>query len=225
MARQPQLFVEGPDDVYAIVNLLVKHEVFEKGLEVKDQKVLLVRRKSDSDLLKTAAKEAMLRSDLPTGFVLDIDADLSDRWRELSRKILVPLGIDPPAQCPPEGFIDRSPMTNNKIGVWLMPDNKTAPGTLENLLLDLAPTQSELWKFASSCTDEATSHEGKYPPQSILKARLHCWLAWQDKPGEPYGKAIEFKYLGHESPRVQSFVAWFCQLYGIEIPRTTSSTC
>lgn len=210
-----QLMVEGNNDQFVIINLLIKHGVFKKGAKKDKQPVEVIDKTGIDKLLLSAVENATSKPDKPTGFVLDIDMNLDDRWRQVSKEILVPLGIEPPAHCPPEGYIARSTKTNNNIGIWLMPDNKSA-GALEYLLLDLVPADSEeLWNFASECTDASLKHRAKIPSQSALKARLHCWLAWQEKPGEPYGKAIEFNYLGHESSRVHAFVAWFRQLYAL----------
>ena len=46
-----------------------------------------------------------------------------------------------------------------------------------------------------------------------LKAVLHAWLAWQQRPGRPYGTAITARYIGHDSPAALRFVEWFQRVF------------
>ncbi len=53
-----------------------------------------------------------------------------------------------------------------------------------------------------------------FPEAKRLKAVLHTWLAWQERPGVPYGLAIKARYFGHDSPAARAFVEWFRRVFG-----------
>ncbi|MGH9822270.1 MAG: DUF3226 domain-containing protein [Blastocatellia bacterium] len=46
-----------------------------------------------------------------------------------------------------------------------------------------------------------------------MKAHIHTWLAWQEKPGLPLGLAITFRYLNPDAPSAQQLVAWVRRLF------------
>ncbi len=42
---------------------------------------------------------------------------------------------------------------------------------------------------------------------------MHTWLAWQNKPGRPFGTAITARYLDADVPEATAFVAWLEKLF------------
>lgn len=94
-----------------------------------------------------------------------------------------------------------------------MPDNQRDPGKLEDLLRTLVPTGDTLYEHAEHSTDEAVGRGAQFAENDRIKATLHCWLAWQESPGLPYGTAIKAKFLNTDSPAAQKFMGWFRQLY------------
>ena len=87
--------------------------------------------------------------------------------------------------------------------------------TLERFLEDLVREDDRLLPHAKAATRGAKDLGARFPEVLLAKAELHAWLAWQEDPGLPYGSAIRSRYFSHDSQAAQSFVTWFCRLFGI----------
>lgn len=164
--------------------------------------------------MPTAIKAATRR---PVGFVLDIDTTPTERWTDVTKR-LKHLPVDLPSKCPEDGYIGRLNEENRpSFGIWLMPDCKTDGGTLETLLDTLIPANDLLRAHAQASTATARGEFGAgFKPQLDLKAVIHCWLAWQEVPGMPYGKAVAAKYFGQDSPEAIAFLRWLGRLFAID---------
>lgn len=100
-----------------------------------------------------------------------------------------------------------------KLGLWVMPDNKSK-GMLEDFLQLLLPEDAgPLWKLAVSGVATARENGAKCNPPHLSKAHLHTWLAWQESPGERIGTSITKKYLDPHCETAARFVSWFKRLY------------
>ena len=211
--ERSSLHVEGRDDTFSLVNLVIRHGVdydpkpwpaaFPEFKEIGSIQGLL-------DGMETAVK---LSTGRVIGFVLDADSPLLSRWQAVRDRIQR-VGVDTPKEPPPEGFIGHSSTYRSTVGVWLMPDNQH-DGKLETLLKTLIDEHDVLIDHATKATNTATGLGAKFSEVDHIKAVLHTWLAWQQEPGRPYGTAIRAKYFRHESPAAVAFVAWFKRLYGI----------
>ena len=42
---------------------------------------------------------------------------------------------------------------------------------------------------------------------------MHVWLAWQRKPGLPYGTAIKARYFRDDTPVALAFVEWYRRVF------------
>lgn len=207
----PRLHVEGRDDLFAISNLLER-----RGLDMSEAKRLfdIVTAFGIDELLGLIQVAVDNATTHPVGFVLDTDVPVEERWvqvRDRLRKALV----DAPDDCPSEGFIGGKEGYQHPVGVWLMPDCVTDFGMLEHLLQTLIPPNDKLWPHATKCTDEAQEIGVEFAESGLQKARIHCWLAWQQDPGCPFGTAIKAKFFGQDSPEASAFSCWLKKLYGI----------
>lgn len=212
-----QVHVEGKSDLYTLVNLLQRN-----GVEPLAQRIHFTSPNPESGveaLLATIPQQIQNSAGRTVGFVVDANGDLIGRWSAV-RNRLAGEGVDSPKTPPPSGFIGLSETWKTRVGVWLMPDNRSA-GNLEHFLLSLVPTTQTLYQFAEQCTDQARSDHGAgFSESDQLKAMLACWLAWQENPGRPYGTAIHNHYLGCDSPVALEFVAWFRTLFALDLPAT-----
>ena len=146
------------------------------------------------------------------GFVLDADEKPENRWNAV-RDRLCGIDLNPPKEIPEDGFIEECAKFKVRIGVWLMPDNQRR-GALEDFLQDLVGKEDRLISLASRSTDEARANGARFSESSKKKAVLHAWLAWQKKPGLPYGSAIKAEYFREDSPAALAFVEWYKKLFG-----------
>lgn len=207
----PVLRVEGDDDKHTIIHLVKWHgfaretHTWFPSIEAAD---------GIEKLLKTVKTQTKSSTDRVVGFVLDADESSASRWQSVRDRLLkVGFNNDQvPEEHPPEGFIGYSRQFKSRVGVWIMPDNRNE-GALEDFLLALVDQADPVFAHATEATDTAKKLGATFADKDRDKARLHAWLAWQEKPGCPYGIAIEAKYFRHDSELAGRFVKWFSTLY------------
>jgi hypothetical protein len=211
------LLVEGKDEKRVIPELLEKNGVqWELGpkaycVDIQDTggvEVLL-----DVDTLKTYSKRSGLQR---LGIVVDADSDPVHRWNEVRSAVLNAgfANADDLPITPRRGGLVVA-LSHLKLGIWIMPNNHTS-GMLETFLGELVQSEDgkKLDTFASEKCLEALSNGATFKnPTQLDKARIHCWLAWQDEPGRQLHQAVLFGLLDAKSPRSQPFVSWFRDLY------------
>lgn len=201
-----QLRVEGQDDLFVIAGLLARH-----GLTFPDAAwyPLIAPMDSVDQLLPTIPLE--MKSTTPrVGFVLDADTSVADRWRQV-RGRCAKVGVELEEQPHEGGTIIE--IGNRRRGFWLMPDN-VAPGALEDFLSSLVPTDDALWPIAQKCTAEALEAGAPIGEGQRSKGHIHTWLAWQERPGMPFGTALTAEVLGKDGRIATRFLEWVRQLFG-----------
>lgn len=215
MRNVPLLYVEGRDDQWAILSLL---EV--NGIKLDKENGPVEIRQAHSvgemiDCLETFVKAAQ-SSNMAIGFVLDIDLDVDSRWQSICAR-LARLGIvcDRSALTPDGAIIHGR---SGLIGFWLMPDNESHGGKLEDFLRTLVKADDQSFPISQEYVKnvaETVAVDARFRDVDIGKAEMSSWLAVQDPPGEPYGTAIKAKILGSESPVARRFISWFKRLYAV----------
>ena len=208
------LRVEGKDDVHAIQHLLLRHDVECERIPVE------IKSPDDggdettggwSPLLAGMQTEVMSSTGRSVGFVLDADTAPRDRWNAVCDR-LRGVGLTPPSEIPKRGFVGEVGSVQARVGVWLMPDNQRS-GALEEFLQDLVRSKDLLLPIAEQSTHHAKAQGARFPDNAQIKAVLHAWLAWQARPGLPYGSAIRARYFGHDSAAALAFVEWFKRVF------------
>ncbi len=104
-----------------------------------------------------------------------------------------------------------------KVGVWIMPNNAD-PGKIEDFVGSLRSPDDVLWPIAEEIVQRVMSVESRFVSEHESKARIHTWLAWQNKPGRSMGQAITSKYVLPDAPLAQQFILWFRRLFELETP-------
>lgn len=206
MAGKRILLVEGTDDEHVFKHLMGRRELGElddfKGKEGKDA---LLR------ILPVALKESDVAA---LGVVLDADTDLQGTWEAVRDRLRKARYLQVPDAPETAGTIVSPPPDTllPRVGVWLMPDNKT-PGILEDFLRFLAPVETPLFQRVEESVDAIPPEERRFAEKDKPKAVIHTWLAWQEKPGKPLGTAITFQYLDDSVPEADVLVAWLRRLF------------
>lgn len=146
------------------------------------------------------------------GIVVDANDDIAARWMAVRNRCMQSFP-DIPAELPEEGLIHING-GGLRLGIWLMPDNRTA-GMLETFLGYLVPEDGDaLWTFAKhACEQAREQHGATFRQPHTAKAFVHAWLAWQDPPGSQLHQAIFKHILNPTSDKAQTFVNWFKQLF------------
>lgn len=209
-----RLLVEGREEQRVIPELIEKN-----GIAWGDSKDSWIVKIDEFDgvekLLKPGVIEAELKSSglSHLGILVDADEVLENRWtaiRDRCSKAFPNL----PKTFPDTGIIVENDV-GLRLGVWIMPDNKTA-GMLETFLGFLVPnTQDQLFVAAQESARNARELGAPYIDSHASKANIYTWLAWQDPPGRQLHQAVLQEILSPRSPHAQPFVSWFRQLYQI----------
>lgn len=210
------LLVEGNDDKHVIF-ALCEHYQIPETFEVKVPKDAGAIEDGDSQVLQTLQTNLEeISSDIDIiGVVLDTDADLMRRWNQISRilqKAKEPYQI--PSQPDPLGTIiasagDKTP----RLGFWLMPNNQLT-GKLEDFVGYLIPTDDNLAPAVEHSLQHIEQNQWqKYAEKERIKATIHTWLAWQEEPGIPMGRAITRKFLTPNTPTSGQFANWLTNLF------------
>lgn len=145
------------------------------------------------------------------GVVLDADTgSIEDRWRQFHSR-LDKYGYELPSGPDPNGTIIEKVDEYPRVGLWLMPDNKTT-GMLEDFLLKMVnPAGVEAAKQAVDLA--RTQGIATFRSPHYSKSIIHTFLAWQDEPGYPLGLAVTAKILNAEGEASNLFVSWLRKLF------------
>lgn len=218
MSRKPILYVEGRNDEKALSALLKRNaidtEKTSRRFDIQPVQADDEGGTESVDVLLAGIREKVRRSvNLPVGFVLDADADIQDRWNSVCSR-LSDLGVQYPKTPASTGFIADVPNFKTKVGVWLMPNNRDK-GMLEDFLHELIEEGDKLLPIAKEATKTAFKADPRFAVVHEPKAVIHSWLAWQEKPGLPFGTAITAHYFRHDTEVATAFVKWFRDLFGV----------
>lgn len=207
------LLVEGSEDKRVVPELIEANGV-QWGETAEEAVVYIKEFEGVSNLLKPGVIESELKaSGVETvGIMIDANGDANGRFNQIRArsKILFP---DIEEDLPPNGLIH----TNGeglKLGVWLMPDNRSH-GMLETFLMYLAPMNDELVRHAEMACQTAQNLGAPYKAVQSEKAKIHTWLAWQDEPGAQLHQAVKQRILNSSSPLATPFVKWFRNLFEV----------
>ena len=202
-----RLLVEGSDDKWSIINLMMKH-----GCDWGDKNVRSPYVHSCGGIRKLIdSLEVAVKTYERLGIIVDANANISGRWNEV-KSSLHRAGVSVPDTPEEKGLISSGMYSDWKVGIWLMPDNHQS-GALEDFLSTLVPSDDPCWDYAGQAADKAKELGAEFMETDKLKAKIHTWLSWQKEPGLPFGTAITAAYFKHDSPTALAFVDWFNRLF------------
>lgn len=209
-----KLLVEGDEDKRVIPWLIEAH-----GLQwgkTRDEAIVFIE---DFDGIESMLKPGVIEAELKLrglqalGIMVDANDSAIARWKRIRAQCqkVVP-GV--PETLPERGLIATN-ADGLKLGVWLMPDNRSR-GMLETFLACLLPDESQpLWDFANETVANAKQRGAPFRDAHEDKSKIHTWLAWQDPPGRQLHNAVMEHILKPTSPTSAPFVAWFRSLFGV----------
>ena len=207
MAKQNPnlLLVEGKDEQFALPFFMDEYVVW--GDEKKDWVVEIKELDGIEKLLKPGLIEAESKTPglKAFGVILDANDAFDSRWSRVRERCrMVDSGF--PNDLPTDGVIHVRP-DGLRIGVWVMPDNRSR-GMLETFLsLLLIPERLPLWDFARECCHSASGFAGCYTASHRDKAQVHTYLAWVEPPGLSLPYSILKRAFDARLPLARSFRA------------------
>ena len=207
MANGKILLVEGLDDEHVLKHICgnrdIPHldEVKSYGNDVKLIENLGVR-------LKLSGEGDVI------GVVIDADTEIENRWKSIRNRITDFGYQNVPDQPDPDGTILDPPAGTllPRLGIWIMPNNQTS-GILEDFLRFLVPQPNILFDHVRCSVATIPEDERRFELLDEPKAVIHTWLAWQKKPGLPFGTAITARFLDPNVPEVNVLAAWLKRLF------------
>lgn len=196
------LLVEGNDDLHVIWALCQKFKL-PQNFEVIDCKGI-------NNLIEQIP--VRLKTDIETiGIIIDADLNINNRWDAL-RTILRNESFEIADNLPVEGLIIDN-LQSIKIGVWIMPNNKTN-GMLEDFISFLIPEGDNLLpKVDLTLENIENENLNRYSLIHRSKARINTWLALQEVPGIPMGQSITKRYLTTDEANCVLFIDWLKTLF------------
>jgi len=199
------LLVEGINDCHVVMALCKIHcvpdtfGIYECG--------------SDDGVLKRL--NALIISPNPPeviGVMLDADnpSSVQGRWQSIKDKLRHYSYVFPNSPDV-DGTVIQRITDKPKLGFWLMPNNQDS-GMLEDFCAELAEPES--LAFARECVEQAQERNvTTFKEVHRSKAIIHTYLAWQDEPGYPLGKAITSQALSPRTDIALRFTNWLGCLF------------
>lgn len=197
------LLVEGDNDCHVVMALCAAHTVPET--------FGIYQCGSDIGVLKRL-NALIIRPNPPQviGVMLDADSSLASRWQSIKGKLQhysYAFPINPDA----DGTVVESVAEEPKLGFWLMPNNQDS-GMLEDFCAELAEPES--LALARESVEQARKRNlTTFKDVHHSKAVIHTYLAWQDEPGYPLGKAITKQALRPHTDVAVKFTNWLIRLF------------
>ena len=221
MAENRVLLVEGTDDLHVLAHIFKSHG-HEGKITIRDQEgVDRVKKRLDENvfdnLLEDLSVELKGSEVTSIGIIVDADLDLKARWESLANRLKDLQYEDVPDLPKATGTICTG-KDLPKIGVWLMPDN-SLPGMLEDFVKLLVPDDlKHLLERAKESVEAIPKEERLFITENsdkTAKAQIHTYLAWQSRPGVPYGIAIREKFLDAGSKNAKNLMDWIKELFDL----------
>jgi hypothetical protein len=68
-------------------------------------------------------------------------------------------------------------------------------------------TLVQVMRLACQCVANISADQRPFRQSYEMKACIHTWLAWQEEPGTPLGRAITNRYLDASKSNARAFIA------------------
>ena len=201
------LLVEGQDDQHFVQHLLSK--------EPELPFFSILNKDGIDNLIKGISSEVKVPGRKILGILVDGNSNPMERWRQIANEFKK-LKIEPnevPDRPKQEGLIINS---TPKIGVWLMPDNKS-PGEIENFAVQMVPENDPIWPFSKKYIEKIPDEKRLFSPDKIEKAQFFAWLATRKKSGR-MGAAMGSDSFNLDNELTMTFLKWLSQLFQLDGP-------
>jgi hypothetical protein len=167
-----KLLVEGREDERVIPELMEANGI--RWGETRAEWVVEIK---ECNGFESMVEEGVIETELKAsglkvlGIIADANVNAKRRWSSLRNRCLRTFP-ELPDDIPATGLIQESE-SGLKLGVWLMPDNRSH-GMMETFLTYLVPDNSNpVLKHAESARDEARALGAPYKDVHADKARIH----------------------------------------------------
>lgn len=198
--------VEGPDDKH-----VVGHIASLAGLDLEFNQVIDC---GGIHGLLEAIETILVENRDPVGIIVDSNQFPIRRWKAVTDR-LSKIGIDAPSEPDPKGTVIPETDLNPRVGIWLMPDNKSS-GELEHFVAKMIPDGDPVWPRSKAYIEGIPIEHRRFGTKEI-GAKVLSWIATLEEPGF-MGQAIARGDLNTDTPLCQTFTAWLNRLFADPTP-------
>lgn len=172
------LLVEGRDDEHVVDHIRRLHQSMPP--------FKIVEKGGLDELMASIGPELKVPGRRALGIVVDANDDIDARWAAVTDR-LGRTGIEV-GDRDPQGTVIRANSPDPDVGVWIMPDNRSA-GELEDFIAAMIPRDDPVWPLSRVYIDGIPATNRLFRPKKALRAKVHAWLAARKRP-RPMGLAI-----------------------------------
>ena len=145
------------------------------------------------------------------GIVADANDNPKSRWQSICNELQKSNVINTPTEPVDKGAVFQGINAEQKIGIWLMPDNRS-PGELEDFVKTMIPENDKIWERAEKYIEGIVKDKlSTSPLTKLTKAKVSAWLAAQEEPS-PMGVSIKKGDLIIDGPQCSEFIEWLSWL-------------
>lgn len=185
------LLVEGRDDKHVVDHICRRHASIAP---------FKIRGKGGLDeLLASIGPELRAPGRRTLGMVVDANDDIEARWAAVTDR-LARAGIEV-GNRDPEGTVTRATSGDPDVGVWIMPDNRSA-GELEDFVAAMMPRADPVWPLSQSVHRRYSIHEPPIQPQEGAAGQGQC-VAGGKRAAPSDGTGHRSRRFGCESRRLR----------------------
>ena len=215
------LLVEGQSDKHVVWQLcgrgpssfcITRDEYeFSVILPVESTAFLISEKGNRSELIMSIRQEIEAPSRRVVGILVDADDDLGKCWSDVVEGFSR-TDVQLPSSPISGGTIIPERDHQPRIGIWLMPDNKSH-GELEDFVLRMMPDGDTVWPLSHGYIENIRATDRKFTLEKTDKAKLYAWLATRKEPGR-MGAAVGAYDLEIDGDLCQKFLTWLANLFG-----------
>ena len=215
------LLVEGQSDKHVVWQLCGRDvssfsiardgHAFSVTLPVESTAFLISEKGNRSELIKSIRQEVEAPSRRAVGILVDADDDLENCWNDVV-KGFERTDVQLPSSPMSGGTIVPERDHQPRIGIWLMPDNKSH-GELEDFVLTMMTDGDKVWPLSRKYIESVPVSDRKFTLEKTNKAKLYAWLATRKEPGR-MGAAVGAHDLEVDGDLCQNFLTWLAKLFG-----------
>lgn len=205
------LVVEGPDDKHIVLQTWFRY----CGLDPDRDRLpfRILDKEGKDNILSDVGIEVKEPGRRAVGFVLDADDDPNGCWLSVQNR-LRDAGVAPPGEMQSGGTIVPADEFNPRVGVWIMPDNRS-PGELEDYVARMVPKNDLTLRLSHQFISSIPHAERRFTYKKSTRAIVHAWLAVRKDPS-PMGLAIRTKDLEIDGELSTRFIEWLVTLFETE---------
>lgn len=137
-----------------------------------------------TDLQSGISAEVKAPGRVALGIIVEASAKPKHRWRDIRHCVDRAVSAEEPWGLPARPSNDGTVVGGNevRVGVWLMPDNKSA-GAIEDFIEALIPATDPVWPLAKRYIDGIPEAGRRFPPNKSPRAKIDAWLAAREAIG------------------------------------------